>query len=204
MSIFSGNFAQRTLYKGKWLYFRQLTFTSAAGKQCTWEYITRPERFNSLDGVKILATIQEHKIQKLITIAMYRHAIDRYVLELPAGGIDQNDRSCAEAALRELREESGFVARHNAITRIGPVTYNDPWKSNECSRTVCLEVDAELPENREPKQELDTEEFAEVHLLPLSDLLGNLMELASECDYQIDSSLYYFAMGLKLRSDSLN
>ena len=40
----------------------------------------------------------------------------RWMLELPAGGVDERDASPEEAALRELREETGH---RGTLTRIG-------------------------------------------------------------------------------------
>ncbi|MBS1853017.1 MAG: NUDIX hydrolase [Acidobacteria bacterium] len=41
----------------------------------------------------------------------YRHAAERYLWELPAGRIDEGEKELA-AAKRELREETGYSARH--------------------------------------------------------------------------------------------
>jgi ADP-ribose pyrophosphatase len=49
-------------------------------------------------------------------VRQYRHAVGKWLLELPAGGIDDHDGSPEDAAMRELREETGHRGR---LTRIG-------------------------------------------------------------------------------------
>lgn len=44
---------------------------------------------------------------RLLMVRQYRHPVGAWLLELPAGGIDAHDASPADAALRELREETG-------------------------------------------------------------------------------------------------
>ena len=53
---------------------------------------------------------------RLLMVRQYRHPVARWLLELPAGGVDERDASPQDAALRELREETGF---RGALTRIG-------------------------------------------------------------------------------------
>ncbi|HYM16113.1 MAG TPA: NUDIX hydrolase [Dehalococcoidia bacterium] len=52
----------------------------------------------------------------LLMVRQYRHAAKAWLLELPAGGVDQRDASPEAAALRELREETGH---RGTLTRIG-------------------------------------------------------------------------------------
>jgi ADP-ribose pyrophosphatase len=52
----------------------------------------------------------------LLMVRQYRHPAGRWLLEIPAGGIDEQDESPEAAALRELREETGY---RGAITRLG-------------------------------------------------------------------------------------
>jgi ADP-ribose diphosphatase len=52
----------------------------------------------------------------LLMVRQYRHPAGRWLLEIPAGGVDEDDASPAAAALRELREETGF---RGDLTRLG-------------------------------------------------------------------------------------
>ena len=52
----------------------------------------------------------------VLLVRQYRHPAGRWLLELPAGGIDDRDADPAAAALRELREETGY---RGTITRLG-------------------------------------------------------------------------------------
>lgn len=47
----------------------------------------------------------------VILVAQYRAAVSRVVLEIPAGKLDEPGESLEEAALRELSEETGYIAR---------------------------------------------------------------------------------------------
>jgi ADP-ribose pyrophosphatase len=53
---------------------------------------------------------------RLLLVRQYRHAVGQWLLELPAGGVDERDASPEEAALRELREETGH---RGTLTPIG-------------------------------------------------------------------------------------
>ncbi len=53
---------------------------------------------------------------RLLMVRQYRHAVRRWLLELPAGGMDEEDASAEAAAQRELREETGH---RGTLTRIG-------------------------------------------------------------------------------------
>ncbi len=53
---------------------------------------------------------------RLLLVRQYRHAVGAWLLELPAGGVDERDTSPDDAAQRELREETGY---RGTLRRLG-------------------------------------------------------------------------------------
>lgn len=45
---------------------------------------------------------------KILMVRQYRNALDRYTLEIPAGGLNGADEPTKTAAARELEEETGY------------------------------------------------------------------------------------------------
>lgn len=56
------------------------------------------------------AVVAVTKDEKLLMVRQYRNALDRYTIELPAGGRDTPEESTMECAARELEEETGYRA----------------------------------------------------------------------------------------------
>ena len=64
---------------------------------------------------------------RLLMVRQYRHPAGAWLLELPAGGVDDSDASFEAAAQRELREETGH---RGTLVRIGGM-YLAPGYSEE-------------------------------------------------------------------------
>ncbi len=62
-------------------------------------------------GSVVILAVEEGGSEPLILVEhQYRHAAQKYLWELPAGRIDKGEKDLA-AAKRELREETGYLAR---------------------------------------------------------------------------------------------
>ena len=76
-----------------------------------WEYVER------CGGVSAVVIFAEHH-GKIILVEQYRTPLARRCLELPAGLVgDEDDNGVEETALKELEEETGFIARR--VERLG-------------------------------------------------------------------------------------
>ncbi|ESS64379.1 NUDIX hydrolase [Trypanosoma cruzi] len=186
----------------------------------TWEMVQRtfqasPERCSlknapfSVDGVEICALLRRPDNVFLILVAQYRPPVDAVVLEFPAGLVD-NGEDVKSAALRELKEETGYVATEENIISVTDALCCEPGMTDSCCKFVRLFVDGEKEVNRFPQQELDEGEDIEVILLPISLKKGvaggdtplqSLNKLLHEKnkDQQrniVDAKLYMFLDGL--------
>lgn len=100
--------------------------------QRAWECASRKTRSKGgVDAVAIFTVIaSEGQPKRTVIIEQYRPPIGKVVVELPAGLIDEGEGP-GEAALRELREETGYGgssegAGKTEVREISPVSVNDP------------------------------------------------------------------------------
>jgi ADP-ribose pyrophosphatase len=148
-----------------------------------WEFA---DRVASAGVVCIAAVDRGH----VLLVEEYRPAVQAPVISLPAGLIDGADagepqETATEAALRELREETGYVARSIEELASGPIS---PGMTTE-RLTFFLAQDLEAGE-----QMLDGEEKITVHRVPLAKLPGWLDECSArgaDIDPKIFVGLYF-------------
>ena len=91
-------------------YGSRTTYTDPLGKQRTWESAersTRPKK-SPIDGVGIVAILQKPSGPELLLQRQFRPPINKVVIEVPAGLVDEGEQA-EESAVRELREETGYV-----------------------------------------------------------------------------------------------
>jgi ADP-ribose pyrophosphatase len=109
-------------------------------------------------GVCVLPITNDHQV---VCIRQYRHAINSWEWELPAGMIDPNDATPMETAQRELEEETGYKAEH--WLDLGSF-YPSPGSTNE---EIFLFAAAGLTAT---EQNLENSEQIELHTLSLDEL----------------------------------
>ena len=85
------------IYEGKILNLKIETVELPNKKYSKREIIEHP------NGVAIIPIVED----SLIMVKQYRKAVDKVMLELPAGLLEVNEEP-KEAALRELKEETGY------------------------------------------------------------------------------------------------
>jgi ADP-ribose pyrophosphatase len=99
----------RVLAKG-----RYLTFVDDG-----WEYVIRP----GVTGVAVIVAITDDR--RLVLVEQVRPAVQKRVIELPAGLVGDAEgrraESMADAAARELEEETGYAASEIVPLGEGPI-----------------------------------------------------------------------------------
>ena len=97
---------------------------------------------------------------RLLMVSQYRNALDRFTLEIPAGGLNP-DEPTIEAAAREVEEETGYTCGkiEPLITIRTTVAF--------CNEKIDIYLATEL---KKGKQHLDDDEFVNVKAYTLEEL----------------------------------
>lgn len=140
------------LYEGKIINLRIDTVELPDKKYSKREIVEHP------GGVAIVGITDENEI---LLVKQYRKAVDRVLLELPAGKIEVNEEP-KETAFKELKEETGYSTENLEYLL---EFYTSPGFSTE-------KVYIFLAGNMEKgEQELESGEYIEVESYKIDDLI---------------------------------
>ena len=103
---------------------------------------------------------------EIICVRQYRYAVGKTMLEIPAGKLDSRDEIPLDAAVRELREETGAIAKK--ITYMGEY-FSSPAILDE-RIYMFLAEGLEFGET-----DFDEDEFIEIVKIPVDELVGMIM-----------------------------
>ena len=104
--------------KNRFLNLFELEVTHKSGKDSRYFVASRAEKIEDLkistkkntpDGVIIFSIVKDDDgVEKVVLIRQYRYPIDGFIYEFPAGLVDSGE-AFGQAAIRELKEETGLV-----------------------------------------------------------------------------------------------
>lgn len=141
------------VHRGHIITLQRSTFAAPDGTEFTRDVVRHP------GAVSVVALTEDGDV---LLVSQYRAALDRFVLEIPAGKRDVAGEPPEETARRELVEEVGYLP-----TRLEPlaVFHNSVGFSDEESHVF---LGTGLVPDRTDRQGIE-EEYLEVVRVPLAD-----------------------------------
>lgn len=189
----------------KWLALQTLHWTDQEGNARQWDMATRTTKQDSqkADAVVIIPLLRHTdgsgRVDTLL-VEKYRPPVQQMTVEFPAGLIDK-DETVEHAAMRELREETGYIGEACKIPPIlSRAVCMSPGLCDETVHVVIVEVDLGNPYNHgTPKPKLDIGEHVNVVRVGLQEGLKQLLEQGTGMPIM---GLYLFALGYELGAAS--
>jgi ADP-ribose pyrophosphatase len=153
------------------------------------------------------------KTPHIVLQKQWRAPADAVVIEIPAGLMDDGE-SAEECALRELKEETGYVGKViEGSFGVSPIMFNgkysccptrhdhvlmasDPGFCNTNLKMIQVTVDMSLHENQNPQPSLEPGEFIETFTVPLTDLYKECVKFEKE-GYVLDARVGTLAQGVE-------
>jgi ADP-ribose pyrophosphatase len=166
--------ASQHIYQGHAINIRVDTVEKAGGRKTTRDVV---EHSNC---VAVVATDEQDNV---LLVRQFRHPVDRFLLEIPAGGIDPGEEPL-DSVRRELQEEIGYFPRK--IDKLGGF-YSIPGYGTEylhCFLATDLVPGRLIAE--------DTEDIELVRMSP--DEIPRLITSGEICDAKSIAALLMFLL----------
>ena len=167
--------------KRKWITLKQAKYVDKNGKPQTWEYLSRN---NAREVVTVIC--RSKRYNKYLFIAQPRVPINKIEISFPAGLIDKGETP-AKAALRELKEETGYKGE---VIKISELYAKSAGLSDEKTYFVECVVDEKAIQHTEME---DTEDIQSFWKTPLQ-----FVKMAEELDTNktsIAAEVWSFILG---------
>lgn len=156
---------------------------------------------SEVDGVVVLPLLRHGAgaEDEVALVSQFRAPLGMQCLELPAGLVDPGE-TATDAALRELREETGLVAAAEDVRLLSPRLFNDPGLTGSDCKLALVEVDMRREENQTPRAMQEDSEDIRVLRVALPELAA-FLQAASRLrpdPMAVDAKLWGVALGLSL------
>ena len=146
------------VYHGAIVDFYKDTVQVPNGNVVEWDYIGHK-------GAAAVVPVREDG--KLLMVRQYRNALDRYTLEIPAGGLNGSNEPTRDAAARELEEETGY--RSDELEWLITIRTTVAF----CNEKIDIYMAKNLIRT---EQHLDEDEFIHVEAYSIEELTQMIME----------------------------
>jgi len=141
------------VYKGAIIDIYKDTIQNPDGQICYYDFIGHK------GAAAVMPVTDEGKI---IMVKQYRNALDRFTIEIPAGGLNSKDEPMIECAAREMEEETGYKSDNLELLISVRTTIAF------CNEKIDIFVARDL---KPSKQHLDEGEYVEVLEFTIDELV---------------------------------
>ena len=145
------------IFDGKVLHVYKDAINLPDGKKSTREYC----KHNG--AVAVVPLTREGEV---VCVRQYRYALGRVTLEIPAGKFDYIGEDHRDAALRELREETGYTP--GKLIDIGPLSTSPAL----LTEIIYLYLAEDMTEG---ETDPDDDEFLEIVRIPLEEMVDMIL-----------------------------
>lgn len=180
------------LAEGKWISLKKATYFSNEGKELNWEFVSRQKDQKVVTIIcKSIETSHSRKskqiqLAKFLFISQPRVPFNKVVIGFPAGLIEEGETP-EEAAIRELKEETGYTGKIVTIS-------SDIAKSAGLTNETTKLVECNVKDN--PIEFIKSEDEEEINSFWMNP--EEFIEMANKLDpdkYIIEADALFFIKG---------
>lgn len=187
-------------WKGnKYLYtssFANVVIQTYEVKKHDHNYIVLEKPYNASAVLPVIFNDDMTKIEGIHLVKQFRPAVGKYLIEVPAGLLNEGENP-SQAAVRELKEETGIIIREDSLIKVGE-GYSSPGYTDESLFLFIAPISISNYEKRSALS-LDEDEEVEALYIPINQL--------SEYEKQITdmkSNFLIMAFKMKYKGDYFN
>lgn len=164
-----------------------------------WQIAERATKPKDADvaGICVIGILKKDGKKFLVLIKQFRIPVKAWCIEFPAGLVDKEKESIIQAGLRELKEETGYVA-NKIILEPKNIQCLNPGLTDDSVQFMIVEIDGDSEINQNPKQSLEDHECLSVILIETDKIFDYLDKL--EKSVQVEAFVYTLAAALKFNS----
>ena len=178
----------------RWLKLETLTYRSQDGVERKWDMATRTTKksWKNADAVIIIPLLhyKDRDTVETLLVHQFRPPVRQETVEFPAGLIDAGE-SPLDAALRELKEETGYIGNRSKSEVLPKQVCMSPGLTDESVVVTMIHVD--MPQT--PEAENEESEFITVQKVPFDQALTTLLSQSASMPIM---GLYLFSLGYQL------
>ena len=165
---------REVVYQGAIIDFCKDDIVTPDGNNVKWDYLEHK-------GAAAVIPIMDDG--RILMVRQWRNAIDKFALEIPAGGKDGKDEPTIECASRELEEETGY--KSNNIQFLQTIVPAIAYSGEKIDVYVAFDL-------QKSKQNLDPDEDISLEIYTVEELIEKIISNEINDSKTVASILTYY------------